>query len=219
LFDERGFDAVTIADVARAADVAVQTVFNHFATKEELFFDGRVSWVDGPAASVTSRRPAEPPLSALRGYLVTLTGSLVSSLGTEERRRYLATIEASPTLLAHEREHVFEAERRLAAALLEAWTDPATPRPVPANATSAAELTAAIWLSAMRALVVGQRPHVAAGACPRELGAGVERLAAALLGRLEAMGDLSEGSASGQPTTEADGSSDTGWPQAGQRAG
>ena len=40
LFAERGFDAVTIADIAREADVAVQTVFNHFATKEELFFDG-----------------------------------------------------------------------------------------------------------------------------------------------------------------------------------
>ena len=49
LFDERGFEAVTIADVARTADVAVQTVFNHFATKEELFFDGRVPWVEGPA--------------------------------------------------------------------------------------------------------------------------------------------------------------------------
>jgi len=33
LFAERGFDAVTIADVAERADVAVQTVFNHFATK------------------------------------------------------------------------------------------------------------------------------------------------------------------------------------------
>ena len=53
MFAERGFEAVTIADVARGADVAVQTVFNHFATKEELFFDGRADWVDGAAA----RRP------------------------------------------------------------------------------------------------------------------------------------------------------------------
>ena len=33
LFAEHGFDAVTISDVANGADVAVQTVFNHFATK------------------------------------------------------------------------------------------------------------------------------------------------------------------------------------------
>jgi hypothetical protein len=47
LFAERGFDAVTIADIAAAADVAVQTVFNHFATKEELFFYDRTPWRDG----------------------------------------------------------------------------------------------------------------------------------------------------------------------------
>ena len=42
MFAEGGFDAVTIAEVAREADVAVQTVVNHFPTKEELFFGGRV---------------------------------------------------------------------------------------------------------------------------------------------------------------------------------
>src|SRR3954466_13771955 len=70
LFDERGFDAVTIADVAAEADVAVQTVFNHFATKEELFFDGRVRWVEGAAAAVRGRAPADPPLAALHRYIV-----------------------------------------------------------------------------------------------------------------------------------------------------
>jgi AcrR family transcriptional regulator len=38
LFAERGFDAVTVAEVARAADVAEKTVFNHFPTKEDLVF-------------------------------------------------------------------------------------------------------------------------------------------------------------------------------------
>jgi AcrR family transcriptional regulator len=38
LFQERGFEAVTVADVARAADVSEKTVFNHFATKEDLVF-------------------------------------------------------------------------------------------------------------------------------------------------------------------------------------
>ncbi|MGW4476527.1 TetR/AcrR family transcriptional regulator [Nonomuraea sp. NPDC004354] len=38
LFSERGYDAVTIADVAEAADVAKQTVVNHFPAKEDLLF-------------------------------------------------------------------------------------------------------------------------------------------------------------------------------------
>src|SRR3712207_4046239 len=70
LFSERGFDAVTIADIASTADVAVQTVFNHFATKEELFFTGRTHWVDGPAQAVRSRPDGVPPLAALRPALV-----------------------------------------------------------------------------------------------------------------------------------------------------
>ncbi|WP_324275584.1 helix-turn-helix domain-containing protein [Blastococcus brunescens] len=70
MFAEGGFDAVTIADIARGADVAVQTIFNHFATKEELFFDGRIPWVDGPADAVRRRPPGTSPLTALRRHLV-----------------------------------------------------------------------------------------------------------------------------------------------------
>ena len=69
LFDQRGFETVTIADIARECDVAVQTVFNHFATKEELFFDGRTPWVDTLADSVRQRDPSVSPLSALRAHL------------------------------------------------------------------------------------------------------------------------------------------------------
>ncbi|MEV7011206.1 helix-turn-helix domain-containing protein [Streptosporangium sp. NPDC051022] len=36
LFSERGYDAVTIAEIAEAADVAKQTVVNHFPAKEDL---------------------------------------------------------------------------------------------------------------------------------------------------------------------------------------
>jgi AcrR family transcriptional regulator len=38
LFQARGFDAVTIADIARAADVSEKTIFNYFPAKEDLVF-------------------------------------------------------------------------------------------------------------------------------------------------------------------------------------
>jgi AcrR family transcriptional regulator len=112
LFAERGFDSITIADIAAKADVAVQTVFNHFATKEELFFDGRTPWVDGPADAVRARCASISPLAALRAYLVKISGELVGSLCMEERRRYRATLQASETLRAREGELIFESERR-----------------------------------------------------------------------------------------------------------
>jgi AcrR family transcriptional regulator len=40
LFAARGFDAVTVADVARAADVSEKTVFNYFPAKEDLVLHG-----------------------------------------------------------------------------------------------------------------------------------------------------------------------------------
>ena len=38
LFADRGFERVTVAEIAREAQVAVATVFNYFPTKEDLFF-------------------------------------------------------------------------------------------------------------------------------------------------------------------------------------
>src|SRR3954463_3161559 len=96
LFAARGFESVTIADIAAAADVAVQTVFNHFPTKEDLFFDGRVPWVEGPAEAVRNRGAGVAPLCALRRYLVEAAGTLVQAHGSPERRRQMATLEGSP---------------------------------------------------------------------------------------------------------------------------
>ncbi len=42
LFLERGFDEVTVAEVARAAGVSSVTVFNHFPRKEDLYLDRSV---------------------------------------------------------------------------------------------------------------------------------------------------------------------------------
>src|SRR5215218_6602111 len=117
LFASRGFDAVTIADVAREADVAVQTVFNHFATKEDLFLDGRVPWVDGVAAAVRDRGPGVGPLSALRAHLLEFMSFQLSSLTCPDERCFRDTLGASETLRTYERTLVFEAEHRLSGAL------------------------------------------------------------------------------------------------------
>jgi AcrR family transcriptional regulator len=214
LFAERGFDSITIADIAAKADVAVQTVFNHFATKEELFFDGRTPWVDGPADAVRARCASISPLAALRAYLVKISGELVGSLCMEERRRYRATLQASETLRAREGELIFESERRLAAALLEVWTQDtgADVDVTPVDPQLAAPLIAGIWLTAGRILIVENRSLVADGADPEEAAAAVEDIANRLFAQMEtAFAMVVE-------PNEARKHADTGWPRTVLRA-
>jgi AcrR family transcriptional regulator len=213
LFNENGFEAVTIADIAQECDVAVQTVFNHFATKEELFFDGRASWVDGPAEAVRTRQSSVPPLTALRGYLVDLVAERVGAHRCPDRRRIVATLEASDSLRAHERLLMHEAELKLRDALLEAWAseDVASP-PDP---ESAALTIAAVWVAAVGSLVLGQRPRLTAGADPGATAATAMDLADRVLRQLE----LGANAVHGQVATVTTSPADTGWPHSALRAG
>lgn len=163
LFQTCGFSAVTVAEVASAAGVSVQTVFNHFATKEELVFAGRVPWVEGPAAAVRSRGPQRSALTALHRYLIDWVRAEIVASTTEEHRRFLATVEASPALRVYERELHHEAVTRLTTALIEAggqgwrggsgrWRGGD-----PDDVSIIASLTASVWLAAIRALLLDLR--------------------------------------------------------------
>ncbi|SET92400.1 TetR/AcrR family transcriptional regulator [Geodermatophilus poikilotrophus] len=175
LFAERGFEAITIADIAAAADVAVQTVFNHFPTKEDLFFDGHTPWVDGAAESVRSRAPGTTPLEALHAYLIERVAVHARQLATPDGRVFEATLEASPALRARERELQHEATARLADALFETWTAEGGAPAVPTDVRTAASVTAAVWLAAVRTLIVQHRQLLAgpAGALPADPEEGV----------------------------------------------
>ncbi|MFD2421735.1 TetR/AcrR family transcriptional regulator [Amycolatopsis pigmentata] len=66
LFLERGFDAVGIRDVAAEADVAVTTLFSHFASKEALVFEQDENFEQRLTQAVTDRAPHEPLIPVLR---------------------------------------------------------------------------------------------------------------------------------------------------------
>ncbi|MFJ6572963.1 TetR/AcrR family transcriptional regulator [Streptomyces sp. NPDC091292] len=65
LFLERGFDAVTIAEIAQAADVSVNTVYNYFPAKEDLFLDRSKGVVDRLSRWVRARDPGESAVAAV----------------------------------------------------------------------------------------------------------------------------------------------------------
>ncbi|MEU6255075.1 TetR/AcrR family transcriptional regulator [Streptomyces sp. NPDC047043] len=65
LFVERGFDAVTVAEIADAADVSVNTVYNYFPAKEDLFFDRSSGVVDRMGRWVRGRNKGESAAAAI----------------------------------------------------------------------------------------------------------------------------------------------------------
>ncbi|MFI5659783.1 TetR/AcrR family transcriptional regulator [Streptomyces sp. NPDC051684] len=65
LFLERGFDAVTVAEIADAANVSVNTVYNYFPAKEDLFLDRSKGVVDRMSRWVRARDPGESAATAV----------------------------------------------------------------------------------------------------------------------------------------------------------
>ncbi|WP_286795626.1 TetR/AcrR family transcriptional regulator [Microbacterium sp. UBA3394] len=66
LFAERGYDAVAMTDVARAAGVADQTVYNYFPTKPDLVLDLAEEMLERSRRAVAERAPDQTPADAFR---------------------------------------------------------------------------------------------------------------------------------------------------------
>jgi AcrR family transcriptional regulator len=106
LFMRDGFEAVTVAQIAAAAEVSVKTVFNYFPSKEDLFFDRADDVVDALAAAIVDRPPGTTIVGALRTHLADRCvpfnpvgwSFLNDTNNYESFRRFLATEEASPAL-------------------------------------------------------------------------------------------------------------------------
>jgi len=109
LFVERGFARVTVADVARAADVSEQTVFNYFPTKEDLVYWRLEAFEEELLAAIREREPGESFVHAFRRFVLRQRG-LLAEPDPHARKRLTALIRMiteSPALLARERQ-IFE---------------------------------------------------------------------------------------------------------------
>jgi AcrR family transcriptional regulator len=119
LFGERGFEAVTVAEIARAADVSTQTVFNYFPTKEDLVYWRLESFEAELLGTIRDRAPGESVLDAF-GRFVRAPRGMLGAYDPEQRERLAALtamIVDSPALLAREQQ-IFEGYTRDLAELL-----------------------------------------------------------------------------------------------------
>ena len=104
LFFARGFDHVTVDEIAAAADVGRMTVFNHFPRKEDMFFDRDEEGREILREALRQRDPRVAPIETLRllaHRLVAEQSPFVEFSAASQR--FIKTIEGSETLKARAR--------------------------------------------------------------------------------------------------------------------
>lgn len=144
LFAERGYEATTIAEIAERAGVSPRTFFTHHPSKEHVLFCSDDEQLASLSAQIARRPAGQDTLGALRGWIVTLLdGSDLAELADQEhlRRR---VIDATPVLVAHERQLLARFELVLRAAVAEDLgesPEELRPRLVAATAAAALEST------------------------------------------------------------------------------
>jgi AcrR family transcriptional regulator len=177
LFAERGFEPVTVAEVARAADVSEGTVFNYFSTKEDLFYSGMEAFEAQLVDAVRERPSGESVLSAFRRFVLDGSKRLAADDVAEVIAGSARVVGASPALQAREREIVARYTDALAALIadeVEAGEHDVEPR-----------AAAAALMGVQRALVEHVRAQVLGGLRGPKLATGVRSQARRAFTRLE----------------------------------
>jgi AcrR family transcriptional regulator len=185
LFAERGFEQVTVAEIARAAEVAPATVFNYFPTKEDLFYSRLEAFETEMLSAIRDRADGQSVLDAFGAFLVGQDGVLSRDAPDEQIRTITRIVTESPALLARERQ-VFDRYAEALAALIAEETG-AQPGDV------VARVVANTLIGLHRALIDHVRRQAQAGVpaarIRREIRAGARRAIAQLEEGLAGFGE------------------------------
>jgi AcrR family transcriptional regulator len=115
LFVTRGFDHVTVGEIAHEAGVSEKTVFNYFPTKEDIFFDEVPERLEAVAETVRRRQPGQSLVDAMHE----LHARECRRLASPGFAQFARTIAESPALQAKETEVMAQFTDHLAATIRE----------------------------------------------------------------------------------------------------
>ncbi len=153
LFFRRGFDHVTIAEVAEAAEVSRMTVFNYFPRKEDLFLDQHAYQLLDLEQALVERPAGESAVGAVRRYQQRLLERQHELSGTADGiAGCWEVISASPALMGRLHEQGLELEALLTRVLAAETGDPERSRLVAGQLAAA---MAAVFETALRRMVQG----------------------------------------------------------------
>jgi len=161
LFAERGYEQVTVSDVARAADVSEQTVYNYFPAKENLVLDQDEALRDRLVQLVRDRPPGVSPAAAIRDEALAFVDG-IAPMPAEQVRGGLGSLAAvSPAVRRLSLEMTDRHAAAIAAAMLRAEPD-ANPLLVRMRASALAGVFQTITDETGKRCRAGQSPAVIA---------------------------------------------------------
>jgi AcrR family transcriptional regulator len=159
LFLERGYDAVTVAEVAREAGVSSVTVFNHFARKEDLFLDRSDDAEQLLRDALGERAPGVDVIAALHDMTMRLIDERHPLSGVDPRSvAFFRTVAGSQALVARARE---------IAARLQSTLGEQLERDSTFNGDS--DLLAALFIAGYTTVLVTTARRVLAGESPQSI--------------------------------------------------
>ncbi|MFK8908313.1 TetR/AcrR family transcriptional regulator [Streptomyces sp. YS-3] len=147
LFTERGFDKVSVAEIAEAAEVSKMTVFNHFGSKEDLALGPVEEHIEDVVRAVRERAPGDSATTAVRRHYLAAVAARDPAVGLCDRPlvvKLLRLIMETPVLLNRAHAALVRSSDLLAEALYEETGDPVLAR------------VAAAQLMGTRATLVGE---------------------------------------------------------------
>ncbi|MEV4376076.1 helix-turn-helix domain-containing protein [Streptosporangium sp. NPDC049644] len=113
LFLERGFDGVSVREIADKADVSPKTVFTHFPQKEALVFSDEDERHERLVAAVSGRAPGTTISDALKAHYL----SEIAAMRSGPQRQILTLMEETPALVDYAEKMWFRHEGALVAAI------------------------------------------------------------------------------------------------------
>lgn len=143
LFEARGFDNVTVAEIADAADVSKMTVFNYFPVKEDLIAGVAEHHITEPADVVRNREPGQTPHEAMLQFFLQSLAERQPYTGLCDRPEVLRLqrlVESTPALMVRWQHYGHEAQRLLADVLVEESSSDLTARLIAAQILGAQQV-------------------------------------------------------------------------------
>jgi AcrR family transcriptional regulator len=125
LFDEKGYEETTLAEIAEEAEVSTRTFFSYFAGKEDVVFYDSEHQIARALALLAARAPGESPADLLRRLIQTRVASAAGDgeIWFEYAALRMRLVMSEPPLQARALHLLFDSQLRLARALHEAYPD------------------------------------------------------------------------------------------------